>query len=76
MGQATKLNFNGIAETTAVDSFGFKIPLFFSTNRDDSIIRDTQSYFSKIKFFEEWSHPHEGKREKLKQRLDDFRFFL
>lgn len=74
MGKANKLNFNGIAETTAVDSFGFKIPTFFSTNKDDVIICDNQSYFSKIRTFEEWLHSHEGKREKLKQRLDDFRY--
>ena len=74
MGKASKLNFNGIAETTAVDSFGFKIPTFFSSNKDDVIVRDTQSYFSKIRSYTDWSHPHEGKREKLKQRLDDFRY--
>lgn len=74
MNKATKLNFNGIAETTSVYSFGFKIPTFFSTNKDDMIIRDNQSYFSKIKTFEDWSHPHEGKSEKLKQRLEDFRY--
>ena len=74
MGKASKLDFNGIAETTAVDSFGFKIPMFFSANKDDAIIKDTQSYFSKIKNFSDWSHPHEGKREKLKRRLEDFRY--
>lgn len=74
MGKASKLNFNGIAETTAVDSFGFKIPIYFSANKDGSIIRDNQSYFSKIRNFSDWSHPHEGKREKLKQRLEDFRY--
>ena len=74
MGKASKLNFNGIAETTSVDSFGFKIPLFFSANKDDVIVRDTQSYFSKIRYYADWSHPHEGKREKLKQRHGDFRY--
>ena len=74
MGKVSKLNFNGIAETTAVDSFGFKIPTFFSSNKDDVIVRDTQSYFSKMRSYTDWSHPHEGKREKLKQRLGDFRY--
>ena len=62
MGKASKLNFNGIAETTAVDSSGFKIPVYFSTKKDDTIIRDNQSYFSKIRNFNDWLHPHEGKR--------------
>ena len=73
-----KMDFTLTIQNIAVNSFNSKIPSFFSkpSIAENMIIFDTQSYFTQINSYCDWSTPSTGKRERLRLKLLDFQSYF
>ena len=69
---ARKMEFSRLAQGIAIDSFNAKVPDFFTADMSNTIVHETDSYFTCIRTYEEWSTPYTGKKAKLRAKLTDF----